>query len=374
MAIPLIIGGASLIAGIYGAVKGFDAKKLYAEAQELVEDAENKYKRSSKKLENARVATSSELESLGSVRLVCQDSLMRKFVELVSMVHSAEYKQIQQQGGPIAISKPEIDTIKVDAYKAADLLKDGIGAVSTGVLAGMGATGLATSIGVASTGTAIGTLSGAAATNATLAWLGGGSLASGGMGVAGGSAVLGGAIAGPVIAVMGYTAAKKAEEALTQATDYAARVDVAAEHMKNGVLMLQAIQQRTQEVAQTTMAVGERFGAIIEQVEEFVLDRKVRKDALEAERRGLIAEYKKKNVLVRLVRLLLGKRPKFSYADPLDYNQFSDHEKKQYALMTTFATSFNKILKVNILDDTGAVSADSAAVADAGRVLIGMEA
>jgi hypothetical protein len=49
---------------------------------------------------------------------------------------------------------------------------------------------------VASTGTVISTLSGAAATNAALAWLGGGALAAGGGGMAAGEAFL--ALAGPV--------------------------------------------------------------------------------------------------------------------------------------------------------------------------------
>ncbi len=56
--------------------------------------------------------------------------------------------------------------------------------------------GVATTFGVASTGTAISTLSGAAATNAALAWLGGGTLAAGGGGMAAGSAFL--SLAGPV--------------------------------------------------------------------------------------------------------------------------------------------------------------------------------
>lgn len=55
---------------------------------------------------------------------------------------------------------------------------------------------VATTFGTASTGTAISTLSGAAATNATLAWLGGGALAAGGGGTAAGSALL--ALAGPI--------------------------------------------------------------------------------------------------------------------------------------------------------------------------------
>lgn len=55
---------------------------------------------------------------------------------------------------------------------------------------------VATTFGTASTGTAISALSGAAASKAALAWLGGGTLATGGGGAAGGSALL--ALAGPV--------------------------------------------------------------------------------------------------------------------------------------------------------------------------------
>ena len=66
-------------------------------------------------------------------------------------------------------------------------------------MAAMGPTaamGVATAFGVASTGTAISALSGAAASNAALAWLGGGALAAGGGGIAAGEALLG--LAGPI--------------------------------------------------------------------------------------------------------------------------------------------------------------------------------
>ena len=51
-------------------------------------------------------------------------------------------------------------------------------------------TGAVTALASASTGTAISSLSGVAATNATMAWLGGGSIAAGGGGMAAGAAVL----------------------------------------------------------------------------------------------------------------------------------------------------------------------------------------
>jgi len=75
----------------------------------------------------------------------------------------------------------------------------GIGVAAGAVVAGMAPTAamwVATTFGTASTGTAISALSGAAATNAALAWLGGGALAAGGGGMAAGHALL--ALAGPI--------------------------------------------------------------------------------------------------------------------------------------------------------------------------------
>ncbi len=85
------------------------------------------------------------------------------------------------------------------------VLSMGFGGVVGGSMA-LGAWALVSAIGTASTGTAIGTLSGVAATNATLAWFGGGALAAGGAGMSGGMLVLGGIVAAPII----YFAAKGA--------------------------------------------------------------------------------------------------------------------------------------------------------------------
>lgn len=97
--------------------------------------------------------------------------------------------------------KQQAEKIEQD-YKLAEAKNAGAGAAGAGVgvaVVTMGPTvamGVATTFGVASTGTAISALSGAAATNAALAWLGGGALAAGGGGMAAGEAFL--ALAGPV--------------------------------------------------------------------------------------------------------------------------------------------------------------------------------
>lgn len=97
--------------------------------------------------------------------------------------------------------KQQADKIGAE-YTAAAKIELGAGGAAAGIGVGvvaMGPTvamGVATTFGVASTGTAISALSGAAATNAALAWLGGGALAAGGGGMAAGEAFL--ALAGPV--------------------------------------------------------------------------------------------------------------------------------------------------------------------------------
>lgn len=76
--------------------------------------------------------------------------------------------------------------------------------VGVGASAGTAVTIAATLGATASTGTAIGSLSGAAATNAALAWLGGGTLAAGGGGVAAGTAIVSAvSTGGAVVAIAG---------------------------------------------------------------------------------------------------------------------------------------------------------------------------
>ncbi len=81
-----------------------------------------------------------------------------------------------------------------------------LASISTGTAFSGGVFGLAAAFGTASTGTAISSLSGAAATDATLAYLGFGSIASGVLGMAGGMAILsGGTLAVSAAVAIGVT-------------------------------------------------------------------------------------------------------------------------------------------------------------------------
>ena len=150
----------------------------------------------------------------------------------------------------------EIETMVLSSLK----LEAGLLAGTTGgALAGFGAYGSVGWLATASTGTAISGLSGIAASNATLAWLGAGSLASGGFGMAGGVLALGGIVAGPALAIGGFMLASKAEVALTSAVEYSAEVDEAVAERKLVRTMLKGIQKNTDEVIYTLKQLVERF-------------------------------------------------------------------------------------------------------------------
>ncbi len=88
-----------------------------------------------------------------------------------------------------------------------------------GGLAAVGSWSLVSMLGSASTGAAISGLYGAAATNATLAWFGGGALAAGGGGVAAGAMTLGAIVAAPLVAYTVFKTHSKASEVEAQISE-----------------------------------------------------------------------------------------------------------------------------------------------------------
>ncbi|WRF54248.1 sortase [Helicobacter pylori] len=92
-------------------------------------------------------------------------------------------------------------------------------------------------------GVAIAELSGVAATNATLAWLGGGVLSVGGFGMVGGMVVFGGVGAAPVIAILGAVSADEMEEKLEKAKAYYSQVEKAVKKADSIIDQFQAIEK-----------------------------------------------------------------------------------------------------------------------------------
>ena len=196
MPIPFLIGGAAVALGATGLVKGAKALSDMSDAEDIGSRAERKHRNKLKEVDEARQNTNNELARLGKLKIDIFSNQIKHVVDVV------EKSKAKLQGFNEAVIVEQIPQLANIVTNSLELEKGLASGLASGVLVGMGAYGSVGMLATASTGTAISTLSGAAATNATLAWLGGGSLAAGGFGMAGGTLVLGGIVTAPALAVM----------------------------------------------------------------------------------------------------------------------------------------------------------------------------
>jgi hypothetical protein len=260
MALPFILWGAAALLAGTGVVKGVEAKNNFEEAENIGKSARRYYENAESEVVNMREETNSKFEELGKLKLQLFNKQIKHLVEVIKKSKHASSKL---SGFNQSFGTEELKEMERLVLKSLEIEKGlGTGA-ATGALAAIGAYGsvgaLATTL---STGTAIGTLSGAAATNATLAWLGGGALSAGGFGMAGGAIALGGIVLGPALAVGGFMMASKAEEALTQAHDYRAKIDIAVAEMDKIKIVLSALQTNAKELGSALNQMAKRFDSI----------------------------------------------------------------------------------------------------------------
>lgn len=212
MALPLIpvLGwiGAGAVAA-FGAKKGYDAYQDTKSAGEYHEAAKDMYEASENYLNERKQEAEKLFNKLGKVKALVNEGNLTRYVNVAEKLELECKKDLSEIIKDFDLSK--LQTMRQEIINLNTAIGLIAGGAASGALAGIGAFGAVSALGTASTGAAIGSLGGIAATNATLAWLGGGSLATGGLGVAGGTASLGGIVAAPVIAVAGLVWAKSAE-------------------------------------------------------------------------------------------------------------------------------------------------------------------
>jgi len=268
MPLPFIIAGIAVAAGAYGVKKGVDAKDDFDTAERYNKKAERIYNEAKEQLETKRKLTNSHLESLGELKISIYEGSLADFVEIFSQIKNIDFEDNLNLGLLNNVDEQDMLDIKNTVLEMQEVLGGGIAALGSGALAGFGALGGVGMLASASTGTAIASLSGAAATNATLAWLGGGSLAAGGFGMAGGMAVLGGIVAGPVLAVGGMMMASKAEEAKFTAYENYDKAKAAAEEMDVACVVLDGIYKRVDEFIEILEPLNDVFEDYIDVLED----------------------------------------------------------------------------------------------------------
>ena len=258
MPLPLIIGGIAAIAGAAGVGSGIHGGVKMKEANDTMKLAQRKQERAVALFEKRNTETTELMDTIGKQEL----SILSSFDDFSNIIEKIQgrpdFKAYKKDG----INLPDYEAEELKKVSAgAGILLGGIGGAAFGTAGGFAAAGATTSavmaLGAASTGTAITSLSGVAATNATLALLGGGTLAAGGGGMALGTAVLGGAtlgigllVGGIVFNATGSKLSDKADEAYSQASRTEKEVNKIVGYFDE------------------LSSVGEKFKASLSQIEE----------------------------------------------------------------------------------------------------------
>lgn len=275
--IPIIFGAASLGAAAHGVKKGIEAKNDMDLAKSVNSEAQDIAKRAERKIKESQEDTKTAIEDLGQQKIEVLSGSINDFVETFERIKNVEF---QDSTGLDELRKftpqsAEFKQLKEVSMEAKDVAVNGLSALGGGALLAFGTYnvvmgGVGGLLVTATTGTALGSLSGVAATNATLAWLGGGALSVGGLGMAGGMAVLGGIVAGPALALGGSLFAKKADEAYWNAHSNREKAREFAEQAEGICSSLNAIRKRANQLTQLLSDLDLPFTSLVSDMEAIV--------------------------------------------------------------------------------------------------------
>lgn len=232
MPLPLFLIAGAVIAGAGGVGLGINGGVKMKKASDKMNEAQDRNTRNQNRLKRNNTKTCKTMDKLGNNEM----RILASFDEFSSLFEKIknrpQFKKIEREGVDISFHPKEIKNASVGA----SVLVSGLGGAALGTAGGFAASGATTAavmaLGTASTGTAISSLSGVAATNATLAVLGGGSIAAGGGGIALGTTLLGAAslgvgilIGGVIFSISGASISGKADKAWDQMLENEKKID-----------------------------------------------------------------------------------------------------------------------------------------------------
>lgn len=272
--IPIVLGAAALITAGVGVGAGASGVSKMQKAEEIGKKAQKRHEKACKSFQNTFESTQKLAQEYGKLQIEVKRETMGRFIAFIERLgQGASQKDRAFLEGLEGCSPERLREYKTEVLEAERFAKGGLAAVGAASAASQGTLGLIGLFGTASTGTAISGLSGAAAWNATLAWLGGGSLAAGGGGMALGAAVLTGIAIGPGLMIGGFVLGGVGEEALTKACKYEAEANREIADLTTGEEYLKRVQKRIMELKELVRSLNVRAIEGLTELESKPFDR-----------------------------------------------------------------------------------------------------
>lgn len=273
MPIPFLLIGIGAATAATGAVKTVKAGINQKEANNTNKKAQKIVDIATDRVNVTRKISGDSIVNLGQKKIWVLENSIKPFIDSFEKLHNVE---LSESVGMDELQNFHMDVesfgeLKKMEMMASSLLKGTAGGAALGAITAYGAYGGAMMFGAASTGTAIASLSGAAATNATLAFLGGGALSVGGLGMAGGTAVLGGLVAGPALAVMGFVVGAKAGANRDKAYTNLAKAMEYKEEMKTAEMLCRGIRMRADMFDRLLIRLDSLFSPLVYELEQIIV-------------------------------------------------------------------------------------------------------
>lgn len=260
---------ALIVAGVAAAGKGIMDIR---EAKSLAKAARARHTTALEELEAAQLPVHEQVAGYGRMQLAAVVGTLGRFADWVERNQMAVNRLGHASVDGVEVAVPELPELKNEVANVESWLAGGIAGVSAAAAAPAAALMGVSALAAASTGTAISTLSGAAATSATLAWLGGGSLAVGGGGIAAGAFILNLVAVAPTAFIGGITVAVIGSKQKTSAIRYSAEVNVAVANIATAVSVLPKVSERVAELSAVLESLVGRADLAIEVLETLSFD------------------------------------------------------------------------------------------------------
>ncbi len=273
MPLPLFIPIAVVISAVlFGGKKAIDAWDASSEADTHNKEAEDLINQAKREADSSREGLRSRLTTLGRKRFLIQKGLFSSFYRTFAKIRNFDKRDLKLADETL-IEPFDINEVKVATLKFEEVASGLVGGLTADAALAYGTYGTVGALAAASTGTAIGSLTGAAATKATLAWLGGGTIAAGGGGVAAGTLVLGGLVAAPALVIFGIIIDAQAQKKLDQAKSNLAQARKTKAETDTVVAKLKGVTRQVERYITLTDQVVKLFRPQLEGLVELVRTR-----------------------------------------------------------------------------------------------------